>query len=116
MVMFPYRPEYYDIKQDEDGNSLEGVTELILAKFRHGEIGSVKMKLNKATGTFEQLDDDGETTAPKDYNFGLLAEKKYEAPIDHFDDIEEAPAPTSKNPFDSLPFLKYFKTFYLYFA
>ncbi len=104
LVMFPYRPEYYNITQDEEGNSLEGVTELILAKFRHGEIGSIKMKLNKATGTFEQLDEDGETTAPRDYNFGLLKEKQYEAPVDHFDDIEDTPPPTGANPFESLPF------------
>ena len=35
-VMFIYRPEYYDILEDENGQSLKGVAEIILAKNRHG--------------------------------------------------------------------------------
>lgn len=35
-VMFIYRPEYYGIMEDEQGKSLAGVAELIIAKNRHG--------------------------------------------------------------------------------
>lgn len=33
-IFFPYRPEYYQILEDEEGNSLKGVTEFITAKDR----------------------------------------------------------------------------------
>lgn len=35
-VFFLYRPEYYGLLQDEDGNSTQGLSELILAKNRSG--------------------------------------------------------------------------------
>ena len=102
LVLFLYRPEWYDITETESGKSTEGLTELIKAKFRHGAPGSHWLKLAKESGVFAELDKDGEII--HGYNFGLLQEKQYEAPIDHFDDIEEAPALTGKNPFDGLPF------------
>ena len=43
-VIFCYRPEYYDILEDEDGNSLLGVGELIVAKNGNGLTDSVKTK------------------------------------------------------------------------
>ncbi len=44
MVMFIYRPEYYKIDQDEEGNSTKGVAELIIAKHRNGALADVKMQ------------------------------------------------------------------------
>ena len=44
MVNFIYRPEYYDIDQDADGNSLKGVAKIIIAKNRHGELKDVQLK------------------------------------------------------------------------
>jgi replicative DNA helicase len=35
-VFFLYRPEYYGFIQDEEGNSTQGISELILAKNRSG--------------------------------------------------------------------------------
>ncbi|MFN5785020.1 MAG: DnaB-like helicase C-terminal domain-containing protein, partial [Flavobacteriia bacterium] len=35
-VLFLYRPEYYGFLQDEEGNSTQGISELILAKNRNG--------------------------------------------------------------------------------
>jgi len=40
MVIFPFRPEYYGFTEDESGNSLLGVAEMDIAKFRDGEIGT----------------------------------------------------------------------------
>ncbi len=37
-VFFLYRPEYYGFMQDEDGNTTDGITELILAKNRSGSL------------------------------------------------------------------------------
>jgi len=44
MVIFLYRPEYYKIDQDEMGNSLKGVGEVIIAKHRNGSLDSVFLK------------------------------------------------------------------------
>jgi len=44
MVNFIYRPEYYDITEDEDGNSMKGVAKIIVAKNRHGELKDVQLK------------------------------------------------------------------------
>lgn len=42
-VIFIYRPEYYGLECDEDGNSTAGLTELILAKNRNGSLGTVRL-------------------------------------------------------------------------
>lgn len=43
-VMFLYRPEYYDINQSAEGESVKGLTELSIAKHRHGKLDTVKLK------------------------------------------------------------------------
>jgi replicative DNA helicase len=52
-VMFLYRPEYYDITEDADGNSLKSVAKIIIAKNRHGECQDVRMRFVKTYATFE---------------------------------------------------------------
>ncbi|MCS7162099.1 MAG: replicative DNA helicase [Bacteroidia bacterium] len=42
-VLFLYRPEYYGILQDEEGNSTHGITEVLLSKQRNGPIGKVRL-------------------------------------------------------------------------
>jgi len=42
-VLFLYRPEYYGIYSDEQGNSLENVCEVIVAKHRNGSLGVVQV-------------------------------------------------------------------------
>jgi replicative DNA helicase len=44
MVIFLYRPEYYDITEDEDGLPTTGMGEVIIAKHRNGSLESVKLK------------------------------------------------------------------------
>lgn len=39
-VMFLYRPEYYDITQNELGESTQGLTEISIAKHRHGSLAT----------------------------------------------------------------------------
>lgn len=43
MVAFLYRPEYYNIKDYDNGESTKGVMEVILAKYRDGPIGKVRL-------------------------------------------------------------------------
>lgn len=44
VVGFVYRPEYYDIMEDEEGNDLRGVAEIIIAKHRNGPVGTVRAR------------------------------------------------------------------------
>jgi len=55
VVMFLNRPEYYGIEKDENGESLEGVTEVIIGKQRNGPTGLVKLAFIKEYARFENL-------------------------------------------------------------
>jgi replicative DNA helicase len=57
MVAFIYRPEYYQILQDESGQSLKGVAEFIIAKHRHGALETIKLKFTDTFAKFSNLDD-----------------------------------------------------------
>ena len=46
MAMFLYRPEYYDISQDETGEPTEGIAEVIIAKNRNGRTGRVRLRFD----------------------------------------------------------------------
>ena len=55
VVMFLNRPEYYGIMKDENGNSNEGVAEVIIGKQRNGPIGDVRLAFIKEYARFENL-------------------------------------------------------------
>jgi replicative DNA helicase len=55
VVMFLNRPEYYGIEKDENGESLEGVAEVIIGKQRNGPTGTVKLAFIKEYARFENL-------------------------------------------------------------
>jgi len=44
LVLFLYRPEYYKITEDVDGNSTSGLAEVIVAKHRAGALETAKLK------------------------------------------------------------------------
>lgn len=44
MVMFIYRPEYYEIKNDAMGDSTKGLTEVKIAKHRNGALDTIRFK------------------------------------------------------------------------
>lgn len=44
MVLFIYRPEYYQITEDEQGRSTEGLAQIIIAKHRNGSLGEVNLR------------------------------------------------------------------------
>ena len=77
IVMFLYRPEYYKITEDEQGNSLAGVAEVIVGKNRHGDVLDVKCRFIGVLTKFEDLPDP---------DFDLLPKKKTDA--------QDAPAAT----------------------
>ena len=57
MVMFLYRPEYYKILEDEQGNSLVGTAEVIVGKNRHGEAKDIRLAFKSDFAKFSDLDD-----------------------------------------------------------
>jgi len=56
MVVFLYRPEYYGLDVDEQGNSTKGISEIIVAKHRNGAVGTVKLKFINKYAKFTDLD------------------------------------------------------------
>jgi replicative DNA helicase len=57
IVAFIYRPEYYQILEDESGQSLKGIAEFIVAKHRHGALDTVRMRFLDTFAKFTNLDD-----------------------------------------------------------
>ncbi len=45
-VLLLYRPEYYNITYDENGEPNDGLTELIVAKNKNGKLGYAKLKVD----------------------------------------------------------------------
>ena len=62
MVCFIHRPEYYKILEDDKGNSLIGLAEIIIAKHRNGATGDILLRFKSEFARFQNVDDD--------YNFG----------------------------------------------
>ena len=60
MVCFIHRPEYYKITEDEKGNSLIGLAEIIIAKHRNGAVGDVRLRFKGEYARFQNLNDDTE--------------------------------------------------------
>jgi replicative DNA helicase len=55
VVLFLNRPEVYGIMKDENGNSNEGVAEVIIGKQRNGPIGDLRLAFIKEYARFENL-------------------------------------------------------------
>ena len=59
MVIFLYRPEYYGITQDENGNSVAGIGEVIMAKNRSGSLDTVQLRFVGKYTKFSDLESFG---------------------------------------------------------
>lgn len=57
MVCFIHRPEYYKILEDEQGNSLIGLAEIIIAKHRNGATGDVRLSFKSDFARFQNVDE-----------------------------------------------------------
>ncbi len=55
VVCFLYRPEYYGITTTAEGESTNGLAELIIGKQRNGPVGSTRMYFVKEYARFERL-------------------------------------------------------------
>ncbi len=57
IVSFIYRPEYYQIMEDESGQSLKGIAEIIIAKHRNGALETIKLRFTDQFAKFSDLGD-----------------------------------------------------------
>ncbi|MDH3708890.1 MAG: replicative DNA helicase [Cyclobacteriaceae bacterium] len=63
LVMFLYRPEYYGITEDENGQPTHGIGEVIIAKHRNGSLDTAQLKF---IGKYTKFTD-------MDFNFGAMS-------------------------------------------
>lgn len=57
MVLFVHRPEYYHIYEDEKGNDLRGMAQIIIAKHRKGATGDVLLSFRGEFTRFQNAED-----------------------------------------------------------
>lgn len=57
MVLFVHRPEYYHIFEDEKGNDLHGMAQIIIAKHRKGATGDVLLNFRGEFTRFQNPED-----------------------------------------------------------
>ncbi|MEM9417138.1 MAG: replicative DNA helicase [Bacteroidota bacterium] len=88
MVMFLYRPEYYGMTEDEEGNPTQGMAEVIVAKHRNGSLDSAGLKFI------------GKYTKFADHELASFAE----APTSNFDTITQASKANTATPSAEAPF------------
>lgn len=99
MVLFLYRPEYYGLTEDEDGNPTQGVGEVIIAKHRNGETGTVRLKFVGKYVKFANLEEgmDGFPPAAGSAFAGLAPSQDFEKQSNfiirpsRMDDIDDEP-------------------------
>lgn len=58
MVCFIHRPEYYKILEDDKGNSLIGLAEIIIAKHRNGATADVLLRFKSEFARFQNIEDE----------------------------------------------------------
>ncbi|MBE9481846.1 MAG: replicative DNA helicase [Bacteroidetes bacterium] len=58
MVLFIYRPEYYNIEEYEDGNTTTGIAEINIAKNRNGPLADIRLRFVKNYAKFVDIETD----------------------------------------------------------
>lgn len=97
MVLFLYRPEYYGLTEDEQGRSTVGIGEVIVAKHRNGETGTVPLRFVGKFVKFLDLEED--FTSPSNPNpfAGIAPSQDFEKPNNfiirpsRMDDMDDDP-------------------------
>ncbi|MFP4065018.1 MAG: replicative DNA helicase [Bacteroidales bacterium] len=88
MVLFIYRPEYYQITEDEQGNSTEGLAQLIIAKHRNGALKDIDLRFIQNFAKFT------------DYETAGYIEGGEMKPSESFDDQNTFTIPSKMNDMD----------------
>jgi replicative DNA helicase len=111
MVIFIHRPEYYGFKQDEAGNSLIGLAEIIVAKHRNGAVDDVRLQFKSEFTQFCDPESLGSVTtfqsrmnAPANSDAGMADAGSGFSPNTSFDSAPGALQDSSMMPTDNVPF------------
>lgn len=95
IVSFVYRPEYYQILEDEEGNSLKGIGEIIIAKHKNGPLDSIRLKWEGQYTRFSSLSDDTFTGLDDASFFDLASDQfsgeTFSSKMRDYDDIDDVP-------------------------
>ncbi|MGC9343008.1 MAG: replicative DNA helicase [Bacteroidales bacterium] len=57
LVLFIHRPEKYGMDVDEEGNSVRGLAEILVAKHRNGAVGDIHLKFREEFAKFSDLEE-----------------------------------------------------------
>jgi replicative DNA helicase len=68
IVSFIYRPEYYQIMEDENGASTKGMADIIVSKHRNGALGEVRLRFIGEFSKFSDPDLNGFSDFTMDFN------------------------------------------------
>jgi len=96
MVIFIYRPEYYKIDVDEEGNSTAGIAEICISKHRNGALKDIPLRFVAQYARFMDVD------SGNDFSYTGFN------PSDDFDDQQTRTIPSRMNDMgeseDDIPF------------
>ncbi len=90
MVIFIYRPEYYDMVEGENGEDLRGKGEIIIAKHRNGSLDSVFLKFIGQFIKFTDLTsfEMGNESINPDENYDSAGSRRVRSRMDDLPDDE----------------------------
>ncbi|MDC1302269.1 replicative DNA helicase [bacterium] len=98
-VQFLYRPEYYGITEDENGNSTTGRAELYNAKNRHGSVGTIYVKFIDYLTKFKDISSEDEfnnfdnSTMPTSTEFNHVPTSSQDRKENFFDNDSDDDSP-----------------------
>lgn len=94
LVLFLYRPEYYKITEDEQGQSTIGKAELIIAKHRNGALKDIPLRFIARYAKFTDyaIGEGEEGTDMPEISFRDAASSfTFQSKMNHMDDEEDTP-------------------------
>ncbi|MBQ5843975.1 MAG: replicative DNA helicase [Alistipes sp.] len=107
VVAFIHRPEYYGFTNTEDGQSSDGIAEIILAKHRNGEVTDVRMRFIKNQARFADLEMVVQAPKGEQYdNYDSAGSPSQASPLQNMNGADEFAIRTTPvaQPNDEVPF------------
>jgi replicative DNA helicase len=95
IVLLIHRPEYYHIYNDEKGNDLHGVAQIIIAKHRNGAVGDVNLLFRSEMARFMNPEDN---QIPVDQVHSAIMGSKMNGNHDETSSQDTTPPPTDIPP------------------
>lgn len=104
MVCFIHRPEYYKIYEDQNGNNVRGLAEIIIAKHRNGAVGEIYLKFAGEYTRFSNIENNSFGNNGGEGREVLPSKTNSIAPKNDYDMPEPEPMNSVGVNEDNLPF------------